>query len=191
MTITAQTNVNGLTFAGSGGQEYVLAACSGFWSKINTATGVYTTYKTPNSYTAYRIVSDGAFVFVSDYTFGHGETFNRIFKYDLSTGALVDTWASGVGLNTIMYDGNYIWTAGDDLNVNIHDKKTGKILCTLAGAGQSDLVFDGSSVWSVSAGTEGNGYSGMVRKISMMKPVIPPAITPVLAGSRTSTPVPQ
>jgi hypothetical protein len=80
---------------------------------------------------------------------------------------LVATWQGETGLNTIAFDGKYIWTGGGgpDL-VEIFDRDTGTMIDSIpdpgAGTGLADLVFDGSYMWAVV-----NGTSSSVMKISI------------------------
>jgi hypothetical protein len=153
---TGHTNVNGMVVMditeSTGLVRYVFAANSGFISKINASDMTYST--TSSGGETYRIATDGKYIY--------GASFSEhvIRKFLASDMSLTDTWPSGNQLNTVAFDGRYIWTAGDDLNITIHDRNTGDIVYTLANAGQSDLVFDGTYMWSVIANTD------IVNKIS-------------------------
>lgn len=180
LTVTAQTNVNGLALAMYEGQRYVLAANHDAWTKINADTGTYDSYGLARAaHAGYRIATDNTYVYVS-YYYG-----NYIAKYNLSDGEEVefDPWVSTTGLNTVLWDGFYIWTAGDSTDVVIHEPVGGSIICTLYGLGQSDLVFDGAYVWSI---VLNSGSGATVNRVTGLTPTF--TITPTYTNTATPTP---
>ena len=182
LTVTGQTNVNGVSWIISSGQSYILTACAGFWGKINANTGVWSKIDctSQSSSTGYRLTTDGLYVYVADFLTGY------VLKYNLFNGSFVTKWLIGSSsyLNTILYDGNYLWTAGDDLNVNISDTN-GNIICTLPGMGKCDLVQDGGTVWSLNGAATGHAPDAVVYKLSLMNPTLTP--TPIVTPTATPT----
>ena len=173
LTITGQTNVNGLSLANYYGTKYILSAYAGIagtsqWSKININTGMFTSYNFP-AVNGYRITNDNLFVYIASYTNGN------ITKFDINTGAIVATWTSGPNLNAIAYDGSYVWVVGGDNAINIHDKNTGTIVCNLTSGmgGNTCLFYDGANMWTV-----GKWYGSYVSKLSAINATMTPTITP-------------
>jgi len=148
MTVTGQINVNGIVKTTNAGQEYILAACDGFWSKINASDGSYKTYKdTPYSY---RIASDGASVYTASFSSAPPE----VQQFSLSNGKLLNNWAASADINAIALDnkGN-VWTAANGQILTVLDGKTGKIICQSTGTGLTDVEFDGKYMWAINPET--------------------------------------
>ncbi len=160
---TGQYNVNGMAITNieeaSGTVEYIWAANTYGLGKIKASDLSYTTY--PARQGSYRIATDGTYIYDSDWFTG------KIDKYLASDGSLVDTWQGETGLNTIAFDGKYVWTGGGgpDL-VEIFDRDNGTMIDSIpdpgVGTGLADLIFDGSYMWAVV-----NGTSSSVMKISI------------------------
>jgi hypothetical protein len=169
---TGQTNVNGLAFSDIDGVRYIYSACNAFIGKIKASDMTYATSALSSIGTTYRIVSDGNYIYGASWA--NKNVYSTVQKYDARTLTLVNAWSSDSWLNTIAFDGKYIWVAGDaskisdgnpdssnEGNITIHDRDTGAIVKTLVGAGRSDLIFDGTYMWSISRTT------GAIRKISI------------------------
>jgi hypothetical protein len=156
------SNVNGMLvndqITASGNTRFIWTACDYFVGRINTLTNEINKYGTNGL--SYRICTDGDYVYTALYDSG------LIKKILAKTGEVVDVWQSGPTLNTIAFDGKYIWVAGNDDNVTIHDRNTGKILMKVPGfdgignTGANSLVFDGTYMWTV-------GFGGNIRKMSI------------------------
>ena len=155
---TGQTAVNGMVInyvtESTGIVEYIWAANYGFVSKIKASDLTYSTSSTminnPSPY-SYRITTDGKYIYTATWSGG-----NNVNKFDASTTALVASWNAGGNLNTIAFDGKYIWTAGDDQTVTVSDRNLAKVLYSLPGAGRSSLVYDGGDyMWSISRTSPG------------------------------------
>jgi hypothetical protein len=175
LTITGQTNVNGLAYTFSGGQEYIFAACAGFCSKINANTGAYSTVTTVG--TSYRVCSDGTYFYTADY-----DTIGKVQKFRISDNALIATWNVGTLLNSINTDGTYLYTAGQDNNINVIDKDTGDVLCTIAGGGLSDVLYDPAGyLW-------GWGNGPVVKSQIFTVPTLTPTVTPTFTATPVLTP---
>jgi hypothetical protein len=156
-SIGGQTNANGMIVTNlssvSGTTEYIWVANSMFISKIKASDMTYQAI--PNPDTTYRLATDGTYIYGANWDNG------KIFKYLASDGYLVATWQGEVGLNTIAFDGKYIWTTGGGNNtIQIFDRDTGNIIDSLDNAGYSDLVFDGTYMWSIID-------TGTVKKLSI------------------------
>lgn len=165
LTITAQTNINGINLTHYGGQRYIIGACEGFWTKVNINTGLYSSYSTGIHSSGYRTTTDNVSVYVADYYS------SVVKKYDLVTGSHILTWSVGSLLNSITSDGQYIYTVGDDSNVNVSNPNTGSLICTISGGGKSDIVYDGyNTLWTV--------LNGSVGVINITQPTATPTITP-------------
>ncbi len=178
MTITAQTNVNGLWYTMYEGKPYILAACDGFWSKINALTGAYTTQASPAG--GYRIVSDAKYAYVSAYYM------YTVTKYNLSDMAVVATWNTGEAPNCVADFSGYIWTAGDGNAVTIHNKLTGAIVCTMPSAGRSDLVpGNATTMWSVYANVYDASQSEVIEFTTLLGN---PTLTSTPTESATASP---
>jgi hypothetical protein len=143
---TGQTNVNGLAYTYINGVEYVYAACNGFLTKIKTTNMSTTTTATAVS-PMYRIATDGQYIYGVAFASGA-----NLEKFDANTLAQVASYNSGANLNSVAYDGKYIWVAGNDNTVTINDKDSGAIVKTIPNGGKSDLIFDGQNMWSISSG---------------------------------------
>ena len=177
VTVTAQLNVNGLAYAVSGGQEYIFAACAGFTSKIDASTGEYTSVTTYPS--GARVCSDGTYYYVAAFTDP-----GMIQKFRISDSSLIGTFYAGAWLNAITYALGDIFVVGDDTNLTRVNPTTGATLCSVAGLGQSDVVFDGySTLWTVIIGASGNVSH------TYFNPTSTPSITqtPTHIPTRTST----
>ena len=162
LTITAQTNVNGLAVGYSGGKEYILGACDIFWSKIDAITGTYTT--TNDGVTSYRITTDNTYVYLANHLGG------TIKKFNLSTGAYVTEWVTGgTYLNSITYDGAYLWTCGNDGVVSVQDT-IGISICNITNSAQSDVVFDGMYMWGIQ--TNGGSDAAVIKFSDKSVPTI-------------------
>ncbi len=151
VTISGQTNVNGMVVTdliNSGtSTRYIWGACTGFISKINVSNNTYQTFTTSPATSVYRLCSDGVYIYGCD--FGT----NVIFKYLASNGSLVATWATVTNPNSIAFDGENIWVAGNANKVYIHERNNGTILTILNNNISNGLVFDGTYMW-------GNGQAG-------------------------------
>jgi hypothetical protein len=144
-SVNGMNNVNGLAYTNLSGVEYVWAACNGFLAKINTQTMIAQDISDPSG--TYRITTDGSYIYGATFAASTNPT---VEKYDASTGSLVASWYSESDLNDIAYDGNYIWTFGNDRTVVIHNKDTGAIIKTIPNGAGSDLIFDGTYMWGIS-----------------------------------------
>jgi hypothetical protein len=160
-TSTGDTNVNGLAMMdipeNGGVTRYIFAACTNFIAKINGSTMTSSIIGTPAA--TYRIATDGDFLYGASYL--ASTTNSTVQKYDARTGTKIVSWNSGTLLNTIAFDGRYIWVSGDDETTTVHDRTSGAVIATLPYSGKSDLIFDGTYMWSV------DSTSGTVRKISI------------------------
>ncbi len=158
-SVGGQTNVNGMAItdlpsaSGNGMTEYIWAACDGFITKINASDMTYQSF--PSGVYTYRIATDGQYIYGASFEDG------AIRKFSAEDGSLVATWPANRLLNTIAFDGKYIWTADNNYNVTIFDRDTGNVIYTLPNAGSSDLIFDGTYMWSISY------MIGQVNKISV------------------------
>ena len=181
MTITGQTNVNGLAYRNYGGQNYVFAACNDFYSKINIMTGDWSSTDTPGA--SYRVTSDSQYVYLASYAY------NEIVKYNISDGSLVATWSSGTALNAIECAGDYIYTVGNDNTLTVHNKNSGAIVCSLPGVGRSDVVYDGAySIWAIAGGvTTKLNILGPLMGTLTVSPTITPTNPQTLTPTRTAT----
>ena len=174
LTVTGQTNVNGLSYyTDASGQEWILAACNGFMSKINANTGAYTTTSTGSQ--SYRLCNDGTYAYLASYATGN------VYKYNLSTLSLVSNWFGNSGfLNAINWDGYYIWAVGIGNSLNASDTN-GNVYCTESGLGYSDVIIPGNGY--VYTNSNPTGLSATIYKIQDLYP-IPVQTIAVDAGPR-------
>jgi hypothetical protein len=162
LTIIAdgQTNVNGIISANVDGEQYIYAACAGFVTKVKCSDGTYISEVNDNE--SYRIVTDGKYIYTASYYT------QKVQRYNMSTLAKIDyVWASGPDLNCIAFDGNYIWTCGDDKLVTIIDPNSMTVVGTIPGGGKSDLIWDGQYMWSITARTVSE--AGTTAKVSKLE----------------------
>ncbi len=159
-TSTGDTNVNGLAMMdipeNGGVTRYIFAACSNFIAKIKGSTMVSSLIGTPSN--TYRIATDGDFLYGASYL--ASSTDATVEKYDARSGTKIVSWNSGTLLNTIAFDGRYIWVSGDDQTTTVHDRTSGAIVASIPNSGKSDLIFDGTYMWSISS-------AGFVRKLGI------------------------
>ena len=136
LTAVGLTNVNGISeyIDPVFNQEYILAACTGFWGKINASTGSWPLF-VDNS--EERLTNDGTYVYLCNST-----TPGQVQKFNISTGTSVSTWNIGNGLNQITYISSLseLWTVDTDSNVNVTDT-FGNPECFYAGTGLSDAIY--------------------------------------------------
>jgi hypothetical protein len=177
------SNVNGIDWVVSGGVEYILAACSDFWAKVNATTGAYTTYVDISS--SYRVTNDGTFAYL--FSYGSG---NTIQKYNISTGALVQSWGVGAGSgNDILFDGTYLWTCGNYPYTVSISTTSGQVLCSIPDAGQSCLVYGGGYIFScIPDNTEVDRIGVPYLTVS---PTFTPTSSPSFSASPTISPSPS
>ena len=183
LTITGQTNVNGISLATYGRNTYILAACTLFWTRIDALTGSH--IQIADADQSYRITNDGVYAYTTSY-----DT-HVVQKFKLVDGSIVSTWDSGGLLrNSIMYDGYYLWTSGDDNVVTIQNT-VGTTLCTMTNTAQSDVIFDGAYVWGVKLN---GGSDAQVIRLLDKKLALPTAtptftVTATPTATATSTPI--
>ena len=179
LTITGQTNVNGMAYSFSGGQEYIFSACSYVTNVINATTGAYTSVATDNN--AYRVCSDGVYFYVASYN-----NPGTVRKFRIFDNALMATWTVGSLLNSIASDGTYVYTVGDDNNVNVINPSTGTVVCTITNGGQTDVVFDTFGYFWTASLVSGGSASDYVSKFQI---ITAPTLTPTITATFTVTPV--
>lgn len=158
---TGQTNVNGIISYNFGGEQFIYAACAGFVTKVKCSDGTYISES--NDSESYRVVADGRYIYTASYAT------QKVIRYNMDTLEKVDSvWAAGNKLNCISFDGNYIWTCGDDKLVSIIDRDSMTVIGTIPNGGKSDLVWDGEYMWAVtSRDVPGLGTTAKVSKLQI------------------------
>jgi len=152
ITITGQTNVNGIETGEVSGQTYLFSACHDFFTRINVDTGTTTDVAQSDVY-FYRNDTDDTYVYFSRW--GGGD----ISKFNMETLALEAEFAAGGALNDIAVTDDYLWVVDDGYDVNVVDKTNGLIVCSYANRGQSTAVYEGNYIWV-------NTREGLVSRIS-------------------------
>lgn len=191
---TGQTNVNGICVGYDRGQEYIFAACTGFFSKINATTGTYITKIDFDQ--AYRIAVDDSYVYTASFSR------NTVYVCNITdlTPAVSHTWPSGKALNDILSFGNYIWVCGNDSYTTIHDKtNNGSIVCSIPSSSYSGMIYGDNNVLGINA-TQVNLISGGLGPTSTPDmsntpyetptntPFVTITSTPIIFGTATRTP---
>jgi hypothetical protein len=95
----------------------------------------------------YRLCNDGTYAYIAYFS-----NPGTVAKFRLSDGTMAGTWQVGSLLNAIAFDGQYIWTVGDNHNVDVTNP-SGVLITTLSGVGRSDVVIGGGYAWTVDWGT--------------------------------------
>lgn len=174
---TFLSNVNGISWAFSGGVEYIMAACADFWGKVNAVTGAYTTYVDVGD--SYRVTNDGTYAYF--FSFGSGDI---IQKYNIASGALIQSWSANDGNeggNDITFDGTYLWTAANNFTVSV-STTNGQVLCDIPNAGQSCIVYGGGYIYSCIAN------SSTITQLGVPYLTVSPTFTPTSSPSFSVTP---
>jgi len=118
-------------------------------SKINPLTGSYT--QLSSSLAGYALCSDGTNLWMTC-----GTLSNHVVKINISTGAIVGTYATGNDANDVLFDGTYIWIVNsNDGTLTQLLASTGALQGTFATglADPSTIAFDGTNLWVASAST--------------------------------------
>lgn len=175
LTVTGQTNVNGLAIAYQGGREYIISCVQElWWGKIDAITGVCV--QNPRNLIpgsgGYRVATDNTYVYFALWAGGY------ITQYRIQDGGYVNDWNVGSNLNSIAFDGYYLWTADESLNTTISDPVVASIICVIPYTAGGGVYFDAvrKNVW-------GQGQN----LISKFNALPPPSFIPTPTSTITPT----
>lgn len=187
LTIGNQNNVNGISYYVDGSaQEWILGACDGFVSQVNATTAAQGWQNSGIGYPEYRVTNDGTYAYTCTFTTNPG----IVNKFLLSNGDNVAHWNIGSLLNQITWDGQYLWTVGDDHTTNITDTN-GNRLCTYPNTGRSDAVYAyNANLMFTNDWQTGHGSGSSTVNWFQLPYFFTPTVTPTVTATYTETPGP-